>query len=87
MFFIQFKILPSNIEILPINIKLLCLPFRYSGKIFLNQDYNFLECIKIGLWYPKENIQNLEKYKNTIMVDKIANSNWITLKTLQKINK
>ena len=75
----------NDISILPSNIKLVCLPFRYSSKIFLDQDYNFLECIKIGLWYPKENIQNLEKYKNIIMVDNIANNNWITLKKLQKI--
>lgn len=79
------SIFNNNIEILPLNIKLISLPFRYFGKIILDLDYNFLECIKISLLYPKVNIQNLEKYKNIIFIDKIANDNWITLKTLQKI--
>lgn len=77
----------NNIAILPSNIKLVSLPFRYSGKIFLDQDYNFLECIKIGLFYSKENIKNLEKYKNIVMFDNIANNNWITLKKLKKYKK
>ena len=78
----------QDIIILPPNIKMLSLPFRYKSKITLTSNYDSLILIRLFHLFPEENFKYIKEYSDCVKIFNERGTSGFSLKKyIKSINK